>query len=312
MTGPDRGFACDHSRLVAVVGGTKPGLVSGPGMVHTGEVIRSAPPTSMNRRGLGCRGERFNGWWWRVAPVAIAGWLACIAWSAAGAPAGEVDASLLEQMADQRLIDPRACGPCAIYHALLFGPGKAGEVAQALPGRNAAEKVRHLLDTYGSLPSTVRPNHSLQNHRGMHWQDAAVFMNAILADHDGPTLASGYLHRAPGEPQPDHLRRVHGLLKASLDAGWPPVVAIRSYVADWNRNRGVVEWRTGESHYVTLTSIGDLAGPEDGGFEFRYADSFRVGIHQGFVLIERQRDFEAQSTVDGMGRWVDGSMTTPS
>ena len=221
-----------------------------------------------------------------------------------GAAAG-AGTDLLRQMADQKQIDPRACGPCAVYHSLLFGRGRAGEVAQALPGRTAAERVRHLLDTYGSLPSTVRPNHSMQNHRGMHWQDVAVFMNAILADHGGPVVTGGYLNRGRDEPQLDHLRRVHGLLSTSLDAGWPPVVAVRSYVADINPNRGVVEWRTGESHYLAVTEIGALAEAGDGGFPFRYADSFRVGVHQGFIHIERQRDFEAQTTVDAIGRWVD-------
>ena len=219
-------------------------------------------------------------------------------------PGLSTSAALRGQLVDQREFHPQACGPCAMYHALLFGGPTAREVLQSLPGNQPQDKVGHLIRTYGALPSTMRVAKPMLHERGMHWQDAGVLMNAVLHDHGGPTLASGYLQREPDDDHLTHLRKVHRLLAASLEAGWPPVISLRGYVARHDARRGGVVWQDGRSHYVALIELGDLAHDEDSGFMFRYIESFRAGRQQGFVHIERQRDFQAQTTFGPLGEWV--------
>lgn len=224
---------------------------------------------------------------------------------AGDAPASaDARAELHRQLVDQHRFGDMACGPCAMYHALLFGGPEARRVLAALPGATPEERVDQLIRTYGSRRSTMRFGEPVLHARGLHWQDAGSWMHDMVRDHGGPALADGYLQREPDDDPMTHLRKVHDLLAASLEAGWPPVISLRGYSARFDNLRGTVAWEAGRSHYVTLIGIGGLEQPEDSGFVFRYIDPSGAQQRQGFIHIERQRDFQAQTTNEPLGVWV--------
>jgi len=193
----------------------------------------------------------------------------------------------------QQELGRMACGPCAIYHSLANGGDDLKKIAKGLHGETAEERIRAIIKDYGSRPSKVYP---LNRHRylpseGVPSEDLAQMMSECLTE-NGSTKAVGiYPNREKNETGENHLRRVHQLLKKSLEAGVPPIVEFRSFAA-----RAVGEkykWFGLMGHFVVILDVAPVLPEGHKGFTFKYADSYTGKVEHGFLHLEGTSDFSA-------------------
>lgn len=223
---------------------------------------------------------------------------------AAAAAAPAQDPPRRGTVAAQAAIGENACGPCAVYNALQFGERDLAALAGRLPGKSAEEQIRGLIARHGGRPSEEygdgRPRYSEKE--GMGWADVLGLANDALKDGGFKPLEGGYLDRRQGEEPADHVRRVHRALKASLDAGQPPLVSFRSFMA--KQNGAEFLWEGLFGHWVAVVEVQDSLAGHERGFRFGFADSWSGRVEHGYVHAEEARNFTAAKGNLKKWEWV--------
>jgi hypothetical protein len=231
----------------------------------------------------------------------------CLALSASPAAGQETPRKPHLVVVKQESIGDMACAPCAVINMAARGSEELQARAAALPGDTPEQRVRALIDRYGSKPSTIytdKRNRYTAKH-GVAAEELADLVNDFLADGGGLRVVGEYLDRIKDEPAEKHLRRVHELLRKSLEAGVPPIVEVRSFAA---RPAGDEhKWQGLMGHFVTVVEI-DPAVPEgDKGFRFRFADSYTGKIETAYAHAEEARNFSATRrfsvSPEGVEQW---------
>ncbi|MBA3938962.1 MAG: hypothetical protein H0X38_16065, partial [Planctomycetes bacterium] len=189
-----------------------------------------------------------------------------------------------------------------------------------------------MLATFGGLPSQVDAGKPLYGDDvGVKADDIPVLFNALLAAHNQAPLAGTYLDRRDGESAAALLRRVHALLRTSLEAGIPVVASIRSFAAlraapaagrggepgkaGGNAPATVpvggpeeFSWSGIGAHVVLIVAVPRVLETWQGGFAVRYADPWIGALAEGYVRSEERRGFMA---VKGAGEtgfaWKDNA-----
>jgi hypothetical protein len=187
-----------------------------------------------------------------------------------------------------------ACGPCALANALLNGDAAGRHAFHTLPGANSADRVETLISRYGTRPSETYGNRRgrFVFGAGLTCEDMPFLANDVLGAAGLPRVRGDWLDQVPNEDERAHLQRVHGLFKASLGKGLPPVVEVRAFSADPSSSKPA--WINVYAHWLALIGIEPLElPPKSSGFSCRFADSFTGRVIPGFAYAERFRPFMA-------------------
>jgi hypothetical protein len=190
-------------------------------------------------------------------------------------------------------IGDNACGPCALYNALVWGSEDLQALAQRLPGKGAVERIEGVIAKYGSKPSEEyagkRPRYTESD--GITWVDLLNLTNDLLRAHDLAAVEGSYLDRQQKETPADCLRRVHKILRTSLDAGLPPIVSVRSFAALSNGKEQL--WEGLHGHWITLVEVPAALAEREKGFRFGFLDPESGKLEYGYAYAEEVRNFAA-------------------
>jgi hypothetical protein len=238
------------------------------------------------------------------------------------APSFPQDSKPQPAVVSQQALGDMACGPCALYNAFAQGSPELRDLAYRLPGDTPTDRVRSLIQRYGSKASeTYRGTRTrFTPVHGLASADGLALANDWLEDYQLARVWGDYLERAKDETGNQHLRRVHALCKGSLAAGLPPVLELRSFAA---RPYGKdYRWDALAGHLVALVEIQPALAEGEKGFSFRFADSLSGRVEFGYLHLEEARSFAATKrfTVSAQGKeqweWLAGfpylQVTAPS
>lgn len=225
-------------------------------------------------------------------------------WSSPGtSPAAET------APADQRQYPDSAngCAPATVLNLLRFGGQTYARAMNGLIGSTDGVKMRFLVDRYyRHRRSTIDPSRTRWGFHGIDCRDLAAGLNELLADHELPALGAAYLDRSPEEMEHDHLIRIFGLVRHSLEAGTPPVMNLRTFLVKTREENGSEpKWESGVSHYVLVTAI--RGEPSDTGGELEVIDPWQG--RRTVIYLHREpngRAFRALKGSEAAGEWLDG------
>lgn len=228
--------------------------------------------------------------------------LAAPAFFALAACASPVDVA--RPVASQAALGENACGPCALYNGLLWGDPRLNDVARRLPGPGDLDKIRGLIERYGRRPSEEYEGRKARytDDGGTSWRDLLGMTNDLLGDHGLPPVVGGYLDRRKDEPPAAQIHRIHGLLRRSLEAGFPPLVSFRAFEARRSGNEFLWEGLMG--HWVTLVELPRSLPPNEKGFRFGYADPFTGKVEYGYAYADEARNFTAVRGNSEKWEWI--------
>lgn len=211
--------------------------------------------------------------------------------------------------ADQRdyTDSPNGCAPATLLNLLRFGDPGFSAPLKSLVGRTDGVRMRFLVDRYfRGRASTVDPARSRWGVHGIACADVAAGFNELLAEHGIAPLASRSLRRDDGEAEADHLHRVRGLFEASLAAGVPPALNLRSYLVKRRKEYGdEARWEVGANHYVLVTRLGGEGSTA--GFELEVIDPWKA--RRTVLYLHREasgRSFRALASDGEDAAWLDG------
>ena len=206
-----------------------------------------------------------------------------------------------------------ACGPCALGNALLHGDSGCRRVFNSLPGSNASQRLEALISRYGTKPSETygTSRGRFLYGAGLTAEDMPFLANDVLGSAGLACVRGDWLDQTGNEDERAHLQRVHGLFKAALARGLPPVVEVRAFCADPAASKA--KWINLYAHWLALIGLEPLDLPEKGsGFLCRFADSFTGRVILGLAYAERFRPFMAtrgfslQANGDQDWHWLTG------
>lgn len=204
----------------------------------------------------------------------------------------------------QATLGENACGPCAVLNALKFGGFRERATARSIKGFADADRVRTIIEEFGTVPSDVYPERPrYQPSSGMCNRELLGLARDIAAAGGLRTLAGAFLDRASDTPPGVHLGEVFAKLRRSLDAGFPPIVLIRSFAAVEKTNATGYEWSGLAGHWVTVVSLPDKLPAGAVSFTMRVADSETGAIQEAFVCEELVRNFTAAKGDDIRYTW---------
>lgn len=189
------------------------------------------------------------------------------------------------QVFAQDAVGKCACGPCAVFNAFQFGNTSLSNLVSTLPGKTSADKVRALIKMYGDKPSIIEPNEPRYLAEGGMWDaDIVPFINDWLKGSGAPPITGERLDLQGDETPQDHMRRVYGELRHSLDAGFPPIVNLQSYSEEKSFFHHSWKWMDG--HFVTVVAVQDTLPADASKFCMWVADSesgriLRVYVNAG-------------------------------
>jgi hypothetical protein len=206
----------------------------------------------------------------------------------------------------QAKIGNMACGPCALYNCLNWGDAKLQQVADRLPGEDAAAKVRGLIKEYGTRSSEAygEPETRYTDKRGITWVDMRHFADDVLRAHRAGGVGGSYLDRRQREQPAEQAHRVHRILRQSLDAGFPPLIAFRSFVAKQASKDKEFLWEGLLGHWVTLVELPAKLADNEKGFRFGYVDPDTGKLEYGYAHAEEARNFTAAKGDMKKSEWV--------
>jgi hypothetical protein len=196
--------------------------------------------------------------------------------------------SRAREVISQSDIGDCACGPCAVFNAFQFGDPSLNNLADVLPGDVPADKVRALIDRYGSEPSVVTRTQPRYLANGGMWEDDLVpFINDCLKTGGDAPVRGERLALQGNETGNACLRRVYNELNHSLSAGFPPVVNLQAYT----EHKGFFHdyWKWMDGHFVTVVSVQKSLPQNASKFSMWVADSQSGRVLEVFVYADQNR-----------------------
>ncbi|MGJ8695465.1 MAG: hypothetical protein ACSHYF_04055 [Verrucomicrobiaceae bacterium] len=199
-----------------------------------------------------------------------------------------------QEVLSQKAVHAEGCGPCALVNQLRMGGAAERAGYEKLPGKTAEAKARGIIGKYGNRVSpTYRDGRAVFRKSGVTWQDMQRLANWVRSDVGLPELEEAYLDRKKDEGLDPHLKRIHGLLKGSLDEGVMPIISFRSFGASYTEEGGGWLWKPLYGHFVLMTEIQEELAEGEKGFRFRFADSATGQVETGYAHLSEARNFTA-------------------
>jgi hypothetical protein len=193
-----------------------------------------------------------------------------------------------------------SCVPLSFIHSLREGGNEYQRIYNRLPGETSEDKCREISKTYGKLRSRHFPEKPLLFDSLVQNEDIGDFVNAVLANHGRLSLNSRFLDKQSGESGIEQLRRVHGYLLSSIKKGIPPIASFRSIgavpISQMGNRHG---WLGIQGHAVAIIDVPQVLFAHQEGFIFEYLEGVHGERKQGYLFIEKHRDF---TVITGNGR----------
>lgn len=208
----------------------------------------------------------------------------------------------------QTKIGDKACGPCSVLNALKWGGRHERSAVKELPGGNDLDRVRELISNYGAVPSEVNKNRPRYREKGgMTYQELLAMTQDVLADAGLKPVTGAFFDRQENDAPKAHLRRVYDQLRTSLDAGFPPMVIIRSFAPGKpekpKKDGDGFVWNGLYGHWVAVVGLPDELPEGAFGFTVQLADSWTGQVQEGYVYEEQFRNFTAAKGDDLKWEW---------
>jgi len=205
-----------------------------------------------------------------------------------------------------------ACGPAALANSLRFGNPKSRAIWFGFPSSEADRKLRFAIDRYFlGRPSVVFPRMKRLRPEGTEPEDLTAAYREILEAHELRPVKGNYLDRKENESDTALVARLHGDLSESIRAGIPPILGLRSFLAQRDDSPeaedGEISWKPARSHYVVVTEIPKRLRDGEWGFRFELIDPNGGALKTGFVYAEPQQPFVALKGNEVTGQWLSGS-----
>ncbi len=163
----------------------------------------------------------------------------------------------------------------------MYGGEKWRKIISDIPREESREKIRYIVRTYGSRPSTYYKNSKRWNGRsGINAKDLTDVANETSRGRWLPKLSHDTFFQKTREKNTDLLKRVHKNLKHSLKKKFPPIVTLQRYVARKSR-AGQMNWILIQSHFVSIVSVPEKIPTGDTQFTVRYVDPWGGRFLQG-------------------------------
>lgn len=219
------------------------------------------------------------------------------------------------EIIDQHLFkDSRnACGPAAICNSLRFGNAKTRSIWYGFLGPERDKKLRFAIDRYFlGRQSVVFPEMKRFRPNGTEPEDLAAAYGEILTDHKLRPVKGRFFDRQEDETDSDFVARLHRQLADSLNAGVPPILSLRSFLAqrdesDDSATGGKIAWKPARSHSVVVTRVPKTLPEDELGFRFELIDPNGGKVRSAFVYAEPQQAFIALRGNERTGQWLTGS-----
>jgi formylglycine-generating enzyme required for sulfatase activity len=209
------------------------------------------------------------------------------------------------QVVSQETIGARGSGLCALLNALKFGGDAERAAAVGIPGQDDPARVRSLIAAYGNKPSEIYPDRKrFEADRGCDVHELLEIALDASRSLGLKTVSGKWFDRAKEENSADLVRRIRGLLRASLDDGFPPIVLMGSYLpANSPSNPLGWSWTRAGEQWACILGLPEKLKSGALGFEFRFADSFTGKIQDGYCY-SQSRSFSGRKGDDRGGYWV--------
>ncbi len=213
-----------------------------------------------------------------------------------------------ESVVSQADVGEHASGPCALLNALKFGGDAERAAAANVPGGDDPARVRTLIAAYGSGPSEKYPDRKrFEAGRGCDSHELLEIALDACRSLALKPVAGAWFDREPKESSPDQLGRIHGLLRRSLDAGFPPIVLLGSNMAATDpSDADIWSWQRVDEHWAAVVDLPEKLDPGTLGFPVRLADSSTGKIEEGYFYAEQFHSFSGLKGSDRASTWVMG------
>ncbi len=204
---------------------------------------------------------------------------------------------------------PNACGPASLLNVLKFGNESCRGAYQELLGGGDETRLRYLVDRYfRTRRSVVAPGQTRWGMHGVFARDLAAGWRELFEEHGCGPVNEAFLDRIPGETDGEHLRRAHGWMRVSLEAGVLPVLSLRAFAVKRREETGhEPRWEVMRHHFVAITSVPARLADEAWGFEGEGIDP-ATGKTCRFFLHEEPHGhpFTALKGNEVEGEWLGG------
>ncbi|MEM7010438.1 MAG: hypothetical protein AAF585_03040 [Verrucomicrobiota bacterium] len=249
-------------------------------------------------------GVHFGRSWSYVRRSLVPLWVFGLAFAASAETVG-FERPAEETLIDQHIFSAKACGPTAALTVLKVAHP---DVFQQLPGANDETRLRYVTDRYFRKPSSNDPKRPrYTNISGVSHEDMANVMREMAEEHDLPAIRSGELVRGADESSREMVFRVHRILRSSLNAKTPPIIALRSQVAVYDEAAEKWGWERMADHFVIVLTVPDRLDEGELGFAFDYIDPNGGLMATGFIYAERKHAFAGFQGSEDNGQWLGGN-----
>jgi hypothetical protein len=223
-------------------------------------------------------------------------------------PAAAADSREPEQVVSQDGIGEHASAPCALLNALKFGGAAERAAAAKIPGEDDAARVRTLIATYGNKPSEKYPDRKrFEADRGCDDHELLEIALDTCRSLDLKPVAGAWFDHGKNENSLDQLVRIHGLLRRSLDDGFPPIVLLGSNCAANDPSDPYAwSWSRVDEHWACIVGLPEKLEPGALGFAFRFADSSTGKVQEAYFYAEQFHSFSGRKGNDRKSAWVVG------
>ena len=194
--------------------------------------------------------------------------------AAAAAAIDTIAATMITEKAQPQIFTQHSdnlCGFASVLNALRFGTNEADKRRKLFGTDGDIQDLDRLVAKYGAKPSTRYATGTRLRIDGISNTDMLEMYNDVRHDLGLEPLSGGYLSRNTVEPQ-KLAGIIYQRLQKTLDAGEPPIVAIRSQVAGWDQAKGRFLWRGVSNHAMTVVGLSPSQNA-DGSFTFECVDS---------------------------------------
>jgi hypothetical protein len=184
------------------------------------------------------------------------------------------------------------CVPISVLNSMRYGSPSFQRVFDEILGNTFEQKLTYSINKWGKLPSSVKPNKPLFAD-GIEAKDVAVFCNHILKEfgHD-LTVVEKDPYRRINESKKEHLIRIHGWFKQSIENGFPPVVSMCSLFPILDQSGNMTEWKSCLAHGVSITSVPNSIFENLPGFGFEYIATENGSTLGALMIYERERFYD--------------------
>lgn len=159
---------------------------------------------------------------------------------------------------DQKNVGKNTCGPCAYLNSLLYT--KNEKLLKALKGKTPEDKARDFCNRFGSLPSVYkgRPDAAYAEADGVSDFDLLAMTNKMRLESNSTQLSGAYLLRNKNEKATEFLQRVKTVINNSINAGFCPLLSIRS-AKPVLEGDGTMRWNRIAGHWICIVSAKQLS-----------------------------------------------------